>query len=316
MTTETSSPSLLPLNSLTPLEKLLRIVARNRFLPGSKSAYRKFCRRARGRRFLVKANSGVNYGLLANDSVANQIIVFGEFEPGVGALLNQLVPQEGTFVDLGCNLGYFTCLVGASHPRVKILAVDANPDMADNCRSNAALNQLQPAVRGVGVGAARTRLLLTFPANAPSHATFGQPDPGKKRQDLREVEAEVMPLRDLLEEEKIERIDVLKIDVEGFEDSVLSGIDDELANSIDSIVMEYCESNLLACGSSRTSVARYHWLQRFEVFSVDERSGELARHPSLLEVPANRDMVWLKRRDVAAGSTAAKLAAQVSGVAR
>lgn len=296
MTAPIPTAEYLPLSSLSLLEKGLRWLARHRKLPGSKSAYRKFCRRARGRHFLVTSNHGVRYGLVANDSVANQIIVFGDFEPGVGSLLRRLVPQGGTFVDLGCNLGYFTCLVGSTVPNLKIIAVDANPAMAESCRVNAELNGLHPSVLGVGVGAERARLKLTFPANAPSHATFGQAENTKNRADLHHVEADVLPLRDLLEQEGTGRVDVLKIDVEGFEDSVLSGIDAALASSIDSIVMEFCEANLNGCGSSRASLARYPWLEQFEVFSVEEGNGNLQRHGTLHQVPATRDMVWLHRR--------------------
>jgi FkbM family methyltransferase len=228
-------------SALTPLEKWLRAVARVRFLPGSKSAYRKFCRRVRGRNFEVTTPEGVKFHLTANDSVASQILVFGQFEPGIGKLLKKLLPPGGVFVDLGCNLGYFTCLVGAHVPDALVVAVDANPAMTQACAQNAALNGLKPHIHSIGIGARREKLCLTFPGNAPSHATFGKAGNASRSRDLHSVEAIIIPLSELLDSEGLAQVDLLKIDVEGYEDAIFSAIDEDLAARFSSVVFEFCE---------------------------------------------------------------------------
>ncbi|MHC4581177.1 MAG: hypothetical protein ACYS14_06950, partial [Planctomycetota bacterium] len=67
-----------------------------------KSAYRKFCRRNRGREFIVETGAGFKIKTTIGDNVDNEIYVYGTFEPGVSDVVKRLSRTCNTFVDVGC----------------------------------------------------------------------------------------------------------------------------------------------------------------------------------------------------------------------
>ena len=105
------------------------------------------------RRFpLVKRlpQSGVVYRATCLESIPLAVEMFEQSKLYSGALL-----PEGfsTFIDLGCNVGYFTCwLAHLAHGRkLKGLMLDANPDAVAEARWHARANQMPEAIALHGI---------------------------------------------------------------------------------------------------------------------------------------------------------------------
>jgi FkbM family methyltransferase len=155
---------------------------------------------------------------LDNLLVAREVFAQGEYDR-----LREL-PDIESFVDLGCNCGYFPLLLATFVPqqRLRGLCIDANPRMVEDTRWHLQANALHQvhAVWGL-VGAAGAGERSNFFVN-PSAAGSSQfevtPTGHLSKQPLKRIEVPVLDLESLW----IERFgdtacDVLKIDIEGSE---------------------------------------------------------------------------------------------------
>ncbi len=126
----------------------------------------------------------------------------------------------GVFVDVGANVGTFA-LVLARHvgPSGCVIAIEPHPVTHARLKFNCAASGLaQVRLVAAAAGSADGELMIaTDSANlGASHVVTGTPvSTALKVQSLR--------LQRILEEAGVSRVDTLKIDVEGFEDRVLSG---------------------------------------------------------------------------------------------
>lgn len=157
-------------------------------------------------------------------------------------------PFEGrdvrTFVDLGSNVGYFTCYAMERIQRADAfgIAVDANPKMAAETAFHIESNGWNN-VRGISgvvgfpldVGEAS---FFLNPSNISGSATVLNPNiPAKGKQQ--EIKVPTVDLNKAWRDHAGDRrVDVLKVDVEGFEVKVLDTIP-ELLKRTDTVVLEW-----------------------------------------------------------------------------
>ena len=166
------------------------------------------------------------------------------FEPEVLAALRRWVKAGDTVVDIGANIGYFTAhmarLVGDSGV---VHAFEPEPGnhtlLVANMRANG-LGQVQVHAAALGAQAG-TATLYTSEYNGGMHRLYdsvcctGQV-----------VEVPVQRLDEVLADV---RIDLIKIDVEGYEPAALQGAQGCLrANPALKIITEYCPASMLEAG--------------------------------------------------------------------
>ncbi len=148
-----------------------------------------------------------------------------------------------TFIDLGSNVGYFTCYAADRIGKDAIgLAVDANPKMAEETQWHIAQNGWAH-VKGLWnvVGFPNDTKEAPFflnPSNISGSATVLNPNiPPKGAQT--EITVPTIDLDKAWREHAGDRrVDVMKVDVEGFEVKVLETIP-ALLQRTDSVVLEW-----------------------------------------------------------------------------
>lgn len=124
----------------------------------------------------------------------------------------------GVFVDIGANCGLFT-LFGARAvgPAGTVIAVEPMAVMRDRLLFNIAANGFDNVrVAPVAVGAETGRLVLHT-----NMRQLGQSSAAVAGEHSQELTVEVQPLCHIVERAGVDRIDALKIDIEGFEDRAL-----------------------------------------------------------------------------------------------
>ena len=84
---------------------------------------------------------------------------------------------------------------------------------------------------------------------------------------------------------EFEPVDFMKIDIEGYEAKVFQSISPKVAKRIKSFVIEYSEKNLEQCGSSKEDLDYIEWLNQFELFRLDEQTGEIQPLDSIESFP-------------------------------
>ena len=189
--------------------------------------------------------------------------LFKEIFEGEGYLRHGLTVGESDVVfDVGANIGVFTLFAGAQGARV--YAFEPIPPVYDVLSANAALHDVPGRVFPCGLGSrAETVSFTYYPENTVLSGRFasvesetsvlrryltnvGSTGAGRGSIDellshkLRgeEFACSIRTLSDVVREEGIDRIDLLKIDVEKAEWDVLQGIDDADWPKIRQLVLE------------------------------------------------------------------------------
>lgn len=148
------------------------------------------------------------------------------FEPSMVRLFNSLVPPRGSVLDVGANVGCTAILFGQIADEV--VAFEPLPSTFAFLEANvrrSGLRNVRTVNCGLGGEVGRERLLFS-PENRSGAVVISD-------SDLHPVgavqEIEVRRLDDEVGRLGVDRIDFIKLDVEGFERSVLQGASDTLA---------------------------------------------------------------------------------------
>ena len=127
--------------------------------------------------------------------------------------------KDPVFIDIGANAGLFTLHAhSVTSTDAKILSIEPNPILVSRLTFNITANNatdkctVYPFALGASVGEAE----FTCTADMGSGALAT----GASENDTK-FTALIMPLKNLLSDENITKIDILKIDIEGFEDRVM-----------------------------------------------------------------------------------------------
>ncbi|MBT3071910.1 FkbM family methyltransferase [Rhodomicrobium sp. Az07] len=128
-----------------------------------------------------------------------------------------LFGEKPVFLDIGANIGSYALNVAKLAPHSTVHAFEPNPIAIDYLERNIALNGVSNVrVHKFGL----SREVASFPLYNDS---LSQASIHKKGGTGRFLEISVKPLDLVAEEEGIDRVDLIKIDVEGHESAVLDG---------------------------------------------------------------------------------------------
>ncbi len=133
------------------------------------------------------------------------------------------LPPEGVFIDIGANVGIYSAIAATKLNRLgTILAIEPNPPVNDRLRFNlqATKNGLveQPRIEIIQQGVSDTEgefELFLDDDNLGASTLLNQ---GSEKASIK---IPCKPLLDLISDQKLSRVDVIKCDIEGAEDRAL-----------------------------------------------------------------------------------------------
>lgn len=133
-------------------------------------------------------------------------------------ILRGAVADGGVFLDIGANIGYYS-LMAASFGASRVLAFEPNPKVFSRLCFNISANSLEERVKPlqIALGAETTTMTMIV----TDHDMGGSRIANDSDDSSNGISVQMAPLKKVLQDEEIHRIDALKIDVEGMEDSVL-----------------------------------------------------------------------------------------------
>ena len=149
------------------------------------------------------------------------------------------VPQKGwTVVDLGANMGFFTCQTAFANPDVRVVAVEPLPLYAETLRNNLQDNHLKNAlaIEGAICGDPGLTIPITVWFTAAGELRTG--DIPKTAARVETINARGYTLPEVFQLGNVERCDLLKVDIEGAEYDLFEKIPGELWKKIQRVVME------------------------------------------------------------------------------
>jgi FkbM family methyltransferase len=236
------------------------------------SAFRKCRRFHRGLTIIINTLDHFEFKIVIGDSVDTHLFVYGEFEPAISAIIRERASHSHSFIDIGCNIGYYSCLFGKYCPQNStILAMDANPEMVQRCQENIVLNRLNAKVLSLGVADKPGKLRFNLDRRRPSKASFGK---SEKSGNMTAMEVDVAPLSDIMHQEKMSRVDLIKIDIEGFEPALFNGLRAEDAVQIGCLVFEYEHDHMKRCGFEPDEIWIHSYWDAFDLFGLIDTSAK------------------------------------------
>jgi len=182
-----------------------------------------------------------------------RMIYMGAFERQETALVKSFLYPGATFVDVGANVGYFSLLasslVGATG---RVLSFEPSNYVASLLHETIQVNSIQSIdLYRYALGRENSTAVLSDGLPTNHTPTFFAPGSGSPVQ--------IRVLDEVLDEKKIDRVDLMKIDVEGFELEVLSGAEKAVSEGkIRSVLIEFNSHWLSKAGTS--SHALHEWL--------------------------------------------------------
>lgn len=214
------------------------------------------------RPFVFEDARGLRYVLYPGENARAYIDNRGNYELGETFYCERVLASGGVAVDVGANIGLYTLLFAKLvAPGGRVFAFEPSPENARRLRVNLLLNEVahvtveETAVFSRG----GTVTLNLFEDRLGPWHSLGRPelpDPfaaGRTVAPTRSVDVPAVTLDEYAERNRIERIDLLKIDVEGAEPDVLAGATGLLqARRVGSILFEVSLPQLESLGHEPT----------------------------------------------------------------
>jgi FkbM family methyltransferase len=189
--------------------------------------------------------------------LGRNLVLHDEYENEQCELLRQMLPAGGTFIDIGANEGFFSSLAAkAVGPSGLVIAVEPQSRLRDVLEINLSLNgsgnfRIHNAAIS-DVDRATIAMSLTPISNTGATSAVRRYRWSRKTETVptRTVDA-------LIAEYKLDKIDLMKIDVEGFELEVVKSAGQALARrQIKTLAVDYHNGILQARGVSVETIHR------------------------------------------------------------
>ena len=166
---------------------------------------------------------------IRKDYDTDLIVIKEMFEENVYEVHGWHFSDDGVTVDLGSNVGAFA-IQAASIGAKKVYAVEPEPHNLKALKDNIALNELEDVVKvlELGVSDFNGSAVITDEGGG---ATIKDGKAG--------AEIKVITLDKLFKDNKINNVDVLKIDVEGSETEIILAASKETINKCNYIAIEF-----------------------------------------------------------------------------
>jgi FkbM family methyltransferase len=184
-----------------------------------------------GNRGLTQLSTGEFFYVNTEDrSITPWILHGGYWEIFVDDILSALARPGDVFVDVGANMGYYTIKIGSKiGPQGKVYSFEPNPHMFDFLSDNIMINAFEGRSQlfKMAVGAEAGETWFSFQRREPGGGAVHDERLGVED----EIRVPVVRLDDVIPQNQ--PVNLIKIDVEGFEPQALKGMRGLLARSPD-----------------------------------------------------------------------------------
>lgn len=190
-------------------------------------------------------------------SNANDHGAYFALQGTVDAALIQQVEPGDTIIDIGGNIGIYTLTLAKRVQGGKVITFEPDPKNFARRSEHITMNPgLNVVARNMGIGDEETthRLYQVVDSNSGMNRIVTAVD---MKSQFPYTDVRVAPLSVGLRDIPVDRIDVIKIDVEGFEGAVLRGSEDVIRRYKPILFIELNDDNLLENGDSAMALMNH-----------------------------------------------------------
>jgi FkbM family methyltransferase len=176
--------------------------------------------------------------------IVSEEIYLDQYEIKERFLLTRLLKGGMVFMDIGANIGLYSIIASRIVGRKgQVYAFEPSRVCYERLKTNISANKASNIIaEKLAVGADNIIIKLNVPRNGyQAWASIGNPSTDVVSDS---EEAECIQLDEYIRKNKIERVDLIKIDVEGWEKNVLIGADNLLKSEMaPDLIVEFTEEN-------------------------------------------------------------------------
>lgn len=176
------------------------------------------------------------------------------------------INPEDNIIDVGANIGFYTLMSAKRASNGKVFSIEPDQDNFSSLIRNIELNQFKNIFPSLlALGEKNSKVILE---------SFSSDDNnGLKRirnnQNNQEPDIQMMTLDHFVEENKISKIDWIKIDIEGYEHELLKGALKTIAKFKPNFFLEICDQHLKHYNSSANKLVEAFEDMGYKVIHAD-----------------------------------------------
>jgi len=215
-----------------------------------------------------------------------QIFFYGRYEPEIVDLVGETCKSGGTAIDVGANVGCHTLIMAErAGDRGRVLALEPHPRVFERLRGNIEMNGLAH-VETLRTAAGSETGTTQLYAPAASHHGAGKAtlydgnlalDPGAAAA-MECIDVPVTTVDRLMFERECERLDLIKIDVEGHEMPALRGARETIARFRPAVVFEYTAEYWRNAGATFADAREFFQAHRYDLSYITPKGARPFEH--------------------------------------
>lgn len=212
---------------------------------------------------------GINYSLDISDYIEHTVY-FGYAEPAQEELF-RLAKDKKLIIDIGVNIGATLLNFAKICPGGSVIGFEPDAKNLLKAEKNLRLNAFENVKiirKGLGAEAAKVKLFKVNQANQGMNRILNEAD---LEGDFEFEEIEIVRFDDFAKENSFERIDLIKIDVEGYEMKVLQGAEESLTKYSPVLFIELDDDNLKAQNDSAQALILFLERLGYEIRRADNK---------------------------------------------
>jgi len=177
-----------------------------------------------GNKFFVNPDSTAEYHVFNSTQKLSRMV--------------ELINKDAKIIfDVGANCGIFSALVALKLSESKVYAFEPSPELTPFLEMNCRQLGIEILTKAIGEENGRKKLFVNLDSQQANSFVLDAAAVLTEQNRLREIEVDCITLDSFARSRSIGKVDVLKIDVQGFEGCVLRGAKD-LVKSVDQLFIE------------------------------------------------------------------------------
>ncbi|MCF8307334.1 MAG: FkbM family methyltransferase [Ignavibacteriales bacterium] len=240
---------------------------------------------------------------LRDKGIEESVFKYGSYEEGTLAIIKALLSvsdPNGVFIDVGANIGLISLFVSKSFNNTfKIHAFEPLPSTFSILEKNIKLNNaanIIPMRNALGSANSKTQIFESTSVNRGASGFI------RDSEKAAGFETEIFRLDDFVNENKIELINCIKIDVEGWELEVLRGSGEIFSTpAAPACIIEYSPDRETFGGDAIDIYRFFKVKNNYRVFRLShgkEKPSHLAEVYDISGLPKHDNIVCLKERHI------------------
>jgi FkbM family methyltransferase len=229
------------------LNNLLLAYMRHFPIDYGKSFFRRFIKVPDGN-IIYKTRYNAKFRLYLDEYQMKEIYCYNLYEKNTITNLVKLLKPNFTFIDVGANAGFYSVIVSKHLHAGKVYSFEPSSFIIERLKENVALNNCSNIIiNQLGLSDKEEVLNLSFTGNNTGGATVYK----KAGSTEYSEKINLIPFDDYYSLNRIGKIDVIKVDIEGGELGFLKGAEKAIAENFRLIVvLEMMDEHFRAAGYS------------------------------------------------------------------